>query len=149
VRAAIHPIRAPLVAPVRDAAWAAAASGGAAPMWVIRAAPCLARCCRRVSRPGALLGLLAALFKTENIHDDSQALTHSLTHSLTQAPSLSVQRRLLKDMEKAAAKKGVVFQAVKDVVQALVDDSLVHVDKIGTSNWYWAGAYTRPLLSSA
>jgi len=45
---------------------------------------------------------------------------------------------LLKDMEKAASKKGVVFQAVKDVVQALVDDSLVHVDKIGTSNWYWA-----------
>ena len=43
-------------------------------------------------------------------------------------------------MEKAAAKKGVVFQAVKDVVQALVDDSLVHVDKIGTSNWYWAFA---------
>jgi hypothetical protein len=24
------------------------------------------------------------------------------------------------------------------VVQSLVDDSLVHVDKIGTSNWYWA-----------
>lgn len=41
-------------------------------------------------------------------------------------------------MEKAASKKGVVFQAVKDVVQSLVDDSLVHVDKIGTSNWYWA-----------
>ena len=45
---------------------------------------------------------------------------------------------LLKDMEKAAAKKGVVFQAVKDVAQSLVDDSLVHVDKIGTSNWYWS-----------
>ena len=45
---------------------------------------------------------------------------------------------LLKDMEKAAAKKGVVFQAVKDVVQSLVDDSLVHVDKIGTSNWFWS-----------
>jgi hypothetical protein len=45
---------------------------------------------------------------------------------------------LLKDMEKAAAKKGVVFQAVKDVVQSLVDDSLVHMDKIGTSNWFWS-----------
>ena len=33
---------------------------------------------------------------------------------------------------------GVVSQAVKDVVQSLVDDDLVHVDKIGTSNWYWA-----------
>ena len=41
-------------------------------------------------------------------------------------------------MEKEASKKGVVFQAVKDVVQSLVDDSMVHVDKIGTSNWYWA-----------
>ena len=41
-------------------------------------------------------------------------------------------------MEKAAAKRGVVFQAVKDVVQSLVDDSVVHVDKIGTSNIYWA-----------
>ena len=42
---------------------------------------------------------------------------------------------LLKDMEKAAANKGVVFQAVKDVVQSLVDDDMVHVDKVGTSNW--------------
>lgn len=41
-------------------------------------------------------------------------------------------------MEKAASKRGVVFQAVKDVVQQLVDDDLVHVDKVGSSNWYWA-----------
>ena len=45
---------------------------------------------------------------------------------------------LLKDVEKAASKRGVVFQAVKDVVQQLVDDDLVHVDKVGSSNWYWA-----------
>ena len=45
---------------------------------------------------------------------------------------------LLKDVEKAAAKRGVVFQAVKDVVQSLIDDSLVHVDKIGIQNWYWS-----------
>ena len=45
---------------------------------------------------------------------------------------------LLKDVEKAASKRGVVIQAVKDVVQSLVDDDLVHVDKIGTMNWYWA-----------
>jgi|TARA_B110000977_G_scaffold183807_1_gene246803 hypothetical protein len=50
----------------------------------------------------------------------------------------SAEPWLLKDMEKAAAKKGVVFQAVKDVVQSLVDDSLVSVDKIGTSNWFWS-----------
>jgi hypothetical protein len=45
---------------------------------------------------------------------------------------------LLKDVEKAASKRGVVIQAVKDVVQSLVDDSVVHVDNIGTSNIYWA-----------
>ena len=50
----------------------------------------------------------------------------------------SAEPWLLKDMEKAASKKGVVFQAVKDVVQSLVDDSLVHMDKIGTSNWFWS-----------
>ena len=50
----------------------------------------------------------------------------------------SAEPWLLKDMEKAAAKRGVVFQAVKDVVQSLVDDSLVHMDKVGTSNWFWS-----------
>ena len=50
----------------------------------------------------------------------------------------SAEPWLLKDMEKAAAKKGVVFQAVKEVVQSLVDDSLVHMDKVGTSNWFWS-----------
>ena len=44
----------------------------------------------------------------------------------------------MKDVERAAARRGVVSQTVKDVVQSLVDDDLVHVDKIGTSNWYWA-----------
>ena len=44
---------------------------------------------------------------------------------------------LLKDVEKAAAKRGSV-PTVKDVVQSLIDDSLVHVDKIATSNWYWS-----------
>ena len=50
----------------------------------------------------------------------------------------SAEPWLLKDMEKAAAKRGVVFQAVKEVVQSLVDDSLVHMDKVGTSNWFWS-----------
>lgn len=44
----------------------------------------------------------------------------------------------MKDVEKEAARRGVVFQAVKGVVQSLVDDDLVRMDKIGTSNWYWA-----------
>ena len=34
-------------------------------------------------------------------------------------------------MEKLAPKKGVIVQSVKEVLQALVDDSLLHQDKIG------------------
>jgi hypothetical protein len=45
----------------------------------------------------------------------------------------------LKDLEKTAPKsKGIIQQAVKDVLQSLVDDSLVTCDKIGTSNYYWS-----------
>ncbi|CAL5219489.1 g1330 [Coccomyxa viridis] len=45
---------------------------------------------------------------------------------------------VLKDIEKLAPKKGVVLQSVKEVVQALVDDDLVHQDKIGASNFFWS-----------
>lgn len=45
---------------------------------------------------------------------------------------------LLKDVEKEGAKRGVIFQSVKEVLQGLIDDDMVFVDKIGTSNWYWS-----------
>ena len=45
---------------------------------------------------------------------------------------------LLKPLEKEAARKGVRADVVKDVLQSLVDDDLVRVDKIGTMNWYWS-----------
>ncbi|KAK3264272.1 Meiotic nuclear division protein 1 [Cymbomonas tetramitiformis] len=45
---------------------------------------------------------------------------------------------LLKDVEKEGAKRGVIFQSVKEVLQGLIDDDMVYVDKIGTSNWYWS-----------
>ena len=45
---------------------------------------------------------------------------------------------LLKDVEKTASKRGVVHQSVQPTVQSLVDDDLVKMDKIGTSNWYWS-----------
>lgn len=45
----------------------------------------------------------------------------------------------LKDIEKLASKKGVVTQAVKDVLQSLVDDDLVCSDKIGA----WGGGAAR------
>ncbi|XP_067010682.1 meiotic nuclear division protein 1 homolog [Anabrus simplex] len=45
----------------------------------------------------------------------------------------------LKELEKIAPKeKGIIAQAVKDVVQSLVDDGLVDTDKIGTSVYFWA-----------
>ncbi|KAG5309115.1 MND1 protein, partial [Pseudoatta argentina] len=44
----------------------------------------------------------------------------------------------LKELEKIAPKeKNIVVQAVKDVLQALVDDGLVRSEKIGTSTYFW------------
>ncbi|KAJ2721482.1 Meiotic nuclear division protein 1 [Coemansia sp. Benny D115] len=46
---------------------------------------------------------------------------------------------LLKELEKIGPKqKGIVSQSVKDVLQSLVDDSLCHCEKIGTSNYFWS-----------
>lgn len=44
----------------------------------------------------------------------------------------------LKDVEKLGSKAGVVQQTIKDVLASLVDDSLVEMDKIGATNWYWS-----------
>ena len=44
----------------------------------------------------------------------------------------------LKDLEKLGSRAGVVEKTVKDVVQSLVDDQLVEVDKIGSGNFYWS-----------
>ena len=45
----------------------------------------------------------------------------------------------MKDLERMAPKeKGITAQSVKEVVQSLVDDSLVDTDKIGTSIYFWA-----------
>jgi hypothetical protein len=44
----------------------------------------------------------------------------------------------LKEMEKLGSKQKVVLQSIKDVLQELVDDSLIHLEKIGISNYYWA-----------
>ncbi|CAD1477369.1 unnamed protein product [Heterotrigona itama] len=44
----------------------------------------------------------------------------------------------LKELEKIATKeKGIVAQAVKDVLQTLVDDGLVRSEKISTSVYFW------------
>lgn len=44
----------------------------------------------------------------------------------------------LKEIEKLGAKKGVVFQTIKDVNQSLVDDNLVQFDKIGSGAFFWS-----------
>lgn len=44
----------------------------------------------------------------------------------------------IKDIEKLAPKKGIVFQVIKDVLQSLVGDDLVESDKIGSSVYYWS-----------
>ncbi|KAI0745672.1 meiotic nuclear division protein 1 [Earliella scabrosa] len=45
----------------------------------------------------------------------------------------------LKELEKMAPKmKGIVSQSVKEVLQSLVDDGLVQMDKIGSSNFFWS-----------
>lgn len=44
----------------------------------------------------------------------------------------------MKEIEKIGAKKGVVFQTIKDVNQSLVDDNLVQFDKIGAGAFFWS-----------
>lgn len=45
---------------------------------------------------------------------------------------------VLKEVEKMGVSKGVTIQSVKDVLQSLVDDDLVHQERIGASNYFWA-----------
>lgn len=44
----------------------------------------------------------------------------------------------LKEVEKTGAKKGVVQQSIKEVLQSLVDDDLVSCERIGIGNYYWS-----------
>lgn len=44
----------------------------------------------------------------------------------------------MKELEKLGTKAGVVTQTIKDVVQSLVDDRLVEMEKIGSANFYWS-----------
>ena len=44
----------------------------------------------------------------------------------------------LKEIEKAGSAAGVVQQAIKEVNQSLVDDSLVQSDKIGSGVFFWS-----------
>ena len=44
----------------------------------------------------------------------------------------------LKELEKLGVKAGVIIQAIKEILDVLVADSLVESDKIGSANFYWS-----------
>ena len=44
----------------------------------------------------------------------------------------------LKELEKAGTKKGIVTQAIKDVLKNLCDENLVDTDKIGSGAFFWS-----------
>ena len=43
----------------------------------------------------------------------------------------------LRQLESLGKKAGVVQQTIKDVVASLVDDNIVCMEKIGSSNYFW------------
>lgn len=45
---------------------------------------------------------------------------------------------VLKEVEKLGVKKGITPQSIKDILQSLVDDDLVHQEKIGIANYFWS-----------
>ena len=59
---------------------------------------------------------------------------------LASNPDADCRQRPPQDVEKLAAKEGVVLQSVKEVLQGLVDDELVHMDRIGASNYFWCAS---------
>ncbi|KAG4300942.1 hypothetical protein PCK1_002641 [Pneumocystis canis] len=45
----------------------------------------------------------------------------------------------LKEIEKKGyQEKKIMLQSIKDILQSLVDDGIVKMDKIGTSNYFWS-----------
>ncbi|PLW06218.1 hypothetical protein PCANC_26266 [Puccinia coronata f. sp. avenae] len=55
----------------------------------------------------------------------------------------------LKDLTKLIPKaKGVVAQSVEETVKSLIDDGLVHVEKVGTVNLFWSFSSEASLATS-
>ena len=63
--------------------------------------------------------------------DDKRSTILSLYHE-------SKEPMNLKEIEAKGSKAGVVQQTIKDVNQSLVDDDLVHSDKIGAAIFFWS-----------
>lgn len=45
---------------------------------------------------------------------------------------------VLKEVEKLGVKKGITPQSIKDVLQSLIDDDIVHQERIGSANYFWS-----------
>ncbi|QDZ24295.1 meiotic nuclear division protein [Chloropicon primus] len=59
----------------------------------------------------------------------------------------------LKELEKIASKRGINSMVVKDLLQGMADDDLIHAEKVGISTYYWmfpseAGLKISNLISS-
>jgi len=44
----------------------------------------------------------------------------------------------LKQMEKLGSKAGVTTMSIKGVLEEMVSDGVIEMDKIGSTNWYWS-----------
>ncbi|KAF8530475.1 meiotic nuclear division protein 1 [Hysterangium stoloniferum] len=63
---------------------------------------------------------------------------------------LEIFHETLKELEKLGPKmKGIVSQSVKEVLQSLVDDGLVQMDKVGSSNFFWSFPSQRGVVITA
>ena len=56
------------------------------------------------------------------------------------------------ELEKIASKRGINSMIVKDILQGMADDDLIHAEKVGISTYYWcfpseAGVRARNLVS--
>ncbi|EEH20607.2 hypothetical protein PABG_02838 [Paracoccidioides brasiliensis Pb03] len=87
-----------------------------------------------------------SLDSTPHHHWRTMAPSKSLTPAAKQQLILNHLRasrtcHTLKDLEKCLpAVASINGMQVKDYIQALTDDGKLHVEKIGSGNWYWAWA---------
>ena len=59
----------------------------------------------------------------------------------------------MQELEKIASKRGINSMIVKDLLQGMADDDLIHAEKVGISTYYWnfpseAGIKVQNLVNS-
>lgn len=114
------------------------ASGDVFVLKVSHAVCCLVPRLAAAAAAGMMIPMLLsrALLKgaDSTVKPSSNTTTAAPAAVSTGATLLPIHRQ---DVEKLASKKGVVLQSIKEVLQSLVDDDLVHAEKIGASNYFW------------